>query len=93
MAKASKPEKPAVPAAEKAGQEAAQAKIPVIDLPRSISVRQLAEMLNVDSIYIIKQLMRNGIMANINQIIDYDTAALSFLPWGLSPTSLRLKTR
>ncbi len=91
MAKASKPEKPAVPAAEKAGQEGAQAKIPVIDLPRSISVRQLAELLNVDSIYIIKQLMRNGIMANINQILDYDTAALIVSSMGFKPHLTPLK--
>jgi translation initiation factor IF-2 len=75
LARASKPEKPVEQAADKAAPEQAQAKVPVIDLPRSIGVRQLAEMLNVDSIYIIKQLMRNGIMANINQIIDFDTAA------------------
>ena len=75
MVKASKPENTVEPAAEKPGKEPAQDKTPVMDIPRSISVRQLAEMLKIDSISIIKQLMRNGIMANINQIIDYDTAA------------------
>ncbi len=89
--RASKPEKPAVPAAEKAAQEPAQAKVPVIDLPRSIGVRQLAELLDVDSIYIIKQLMRNGIMANINQIIDYDTAAAIVTTVGLKPHLTPLK--
>jgi translation initiation factor IF-2 len=54
---------------------AAQASVQVIDLPRSISIRQLADVLQVDSILIIKQLMRNGIMANINQIIDFETAS------------------
>jgi translation initiation factor IF-2 len=49
--------------------------VPMIDIPSSISVRQLAELLKVDSVLVIKQLMRNGIMANINQIIDHDTAA------------------
>jgi len=62
------------PEAEKAGQQPA-AKVPVIDIPRSVSVRQLADILQVDSVAIIKQLMRNGIMANINQIIDYETAS------------------
>jgi translation initiation factor IF-2 len=38
-------------------------------------VRQLADLLQISSIDIIKQLMRNGIMANINQIIDYEAAA------------------
>jgi translation initiation factor IF-2 len=67
-------EKP-VKATEKPAKEPAQDKTPVMDLPRSISVRQLAVMLNIDAINIIKQLMRSGIMANINQVIDYETAA------------------
>jgi translation initiation factor IF-2 len=81
VAKASKPRVAATPAAEKPSKEdksvkeQAQDKTPVIDLPRSISVRQLADILKIDSINIIKQLMRNGIMANINQVIDYETAA------------------
>ena len=89
--RASKPEKPAIPAAEKAAQEPALAKVPVIDLPRSIGVRQLADLLNVDSIYIIKQLMRSGIMANINQIIDYETAATIVTTLNLKPHLTPLK--
>lgn len=46
-----------------------------IELPESMSVRQLSELLETSSIEIIKQLMRNGIMANINQVISYDAAA------------------
>jgi translation initiation factor IF-2 len=61
--------------AEKPAPEAAPAGTHLIDLPRSIGVRQLADILQVDSILVIKQLMRNGIMANINQIVDFDTAA------------------
>jgi translation initiation factor IF-2 len=87
--RASKPEKPAVPAVEKTAEE--KAKMPVVDLPRSIGVRQLAELLNVDSIYIIKQLMRNGIMANINQIIDYETAAAIVSTLGFKPHLTPLK--
>jgi len=81
VAKASKPRSAATPAAEKppkeekSVKEQEQDKTPVIDLPRSISVHQLADILKIDSINIIKQLMRNGIMANINQVIDYETAA------------------
>jgi translation initiation factor IF-2 len=59
---------------DKTAKEPVEDKTPVIDLPRSISVRQLADILNIDAINIIKQLMRNGIMANINQVIDYETA-------------------
>ncbi len=50
-------------------------RVPSVEIPRSIGVRQLSELLHVDTILIIKQLMRNGIMANINQVIDYETAA------------------
>jgi translation initiation factor IF-2 len=75
VARASKPKKTAPTAAEKPAKEPAQDTTPVIDLPRSISVRQLADILKIDAINIIKQLMRNGIMANINQVIDYETAA------------------
>ena len=46
-----------------------------IEIPSTLSVRQLAEMLGVSAIDIIKQLMRSGIMANINQLIGYEAAA------------------
>ncbi len=46
-----------------------------LELPRALSVRQLAELLGLTPVDIIKELMRRGIMANINQVIDYDTAS------------------
>ena len=85
MPRASKPRKTAAPAAEKPDKEPEQDKTPVINLPRSISVRQLADMLNIDAINIIKQLMRNGIMANINQVIDYETAGSIVTSFGYKP--------
>ncbi len=91
MAKASKQENTIEPVAEKSGQEPAEAKTPVIDIPRSIGLRQLADILHVDSINIIKQLMRNGIMANINQIIDYETAASIVSSFGFKPHLTPLK--
>lgn len=48
---------------------------PQIELPPVITVKQLADLINVSPIEIIKQLMRNGIMANINQSLEYETAA------------------
>ena len=47
----------------------------LIEIPHSVAVRQLADLLQVSAIDIIKQLMRNGIFANINQVVDYETAA------------------
>jgi translation initiation factor IF-2 len=47
-----------------------------IELPQSITVRDLARTINSSPIEIIKSLMANGVMANINQQIDFDTAAI-----------------
>ena len=46
-----------------------------LKVPQAVSVKQLADMMGVGSIELIKQLMRGGIMANINQVIDFDTAS------------------
>jgi translation initiation factor IF-2 len=48
----------------------------VVELPQLITVRQLATLTKASPIDIIKQLMSNGVMANINQQLDFDTAAL-----------------
>jgi translation initiation factor IF-2 len=47
-----------------------------IELPNSITVRDLAQKMESSPIQIIKILMSNGVMANINQMVDYDTAAV-----------------
>jgi translation initiation factor IF-2 len=47
-----------------------------IELPAMITVRELAQFIEVSPIEIIKILMNNGVMANINQLIDFDTAAI-----------------
>jgi translation initiation factor IF-2 len=59
---------------EKDGNVAGQ-KPRQIEIPPTIAVRQLAEMLDVSPVDAIKQLMRAGIMANINQVIDFKTAS------------------
>jgi translation initiation factor IF-2 len=48
----------------------------VIQVPSSLTVRELAGLMHVSPIDVIKQLMSNGIMANINQQIDFDTACI-----------------
>lgn len=47
-----------------------------IELPVSITVRDLAQRIKASPIEVIKILMANGVMANINQQIDFDTAAI-----------------
>ena len=48
----------------------------VIELSEAISLRDLATQINVTPINLIKELMQNGIMATINQQLDFDTAAI-----------------
>ena len=47
-----------------------------IDLPSVTTVRDLAKKVDSSPIQVIKVLMTNGVMANINQQIDFDTAAV-----------------
>ena len=57
-------------------REANQPTLPQIELPPSMTVKQLADTLKVEPVKVIKQLMRRDIMSNINQSIDFDTAAM-----------------
>jgi translation initiation factor IF-2 len=75
VVKASKPDDVVEPVVEKASRSSSPPKARLVEMPRSLGIRQLADLLQVDYIQIIKHLMRNGIMANINQTVDYDTAA------------------
>ncbi len=47
-----------------------------IELPANITIREFAQIIEVSPIQIIKKLMSNGVMASINQAIDFDTAAI-----------------
>ena len=58
-----------------------------IELPISITVRDLAQTLDASPIEIIKTLMANGMMANINQEIDFDTAAIVSAEMGYEAVS------
>ena len=56
-----------------------------IQIPRVLTVKELGDLMGVSSVEVIKELMKNGVMATINQNIDYDTAAivahdLNYLP-------------
>ena len=45
-------------------------------LPPTISVKDLAERLHVSPVDVIKKLMGSGVMATMNQVIDYGTAEI-----------------
>jgi translation initiation factor IF-2 len=81
---ASKPDN--IPQAKtKTTDDAAAAPPKTVELPASLTVRQLADLLTVSAVEIIKQLMRAGIMANINQLINYDAAATVAKGFGFEP--------
>ncbi|HEY8755899.1 MAG TPA: translation initiation factor IF-2 N-terminal domain-containing protein, partial [Candidatus Dormibacteraeota bacterium] len=42
-----------------------------------MTVKELAERLSVSGSELIKYLMGNGVMATLNQAVDFDTAALA----------------
>ena len=46
-----------------------------LPIGEAIAVGALAERMRVEPVQVIKQLMRNGVFASINQIVDFDTAA------------------
>jgi len=57
----------------------------IVEIPEFIVVRELANLMEASPIEVIKQLMNAGVMANINQQIDYDTAAIIAEEMGFEP--------
>ena len=85
MARVSKSNKVSPPVGEGVSDSSSSTKVHSIDIPHPLSVRQLADLLQISAIEVIKQLMRNGIMANINQVIDYEVAAAVAADLGYEP--------
>ncbi len=61
-----------------------------VQLPPTLSVKELAEYLDVKTVDIIKELMKNGVMANINQQIDFDTAAIVADSFGVQASPMAM---
>ena len=59
----------------------------VILVPDFLTVRELADLMESSPIDVMKKLIANGIMASINQQIDYETAALIISEFGLEAKS------
>jgi len=57
-----------------------------IELPVSMTVREFSEATGISAAEILKALMKNGVLANINQQIDYDTAAVIAADFGIETT-------
>ncbi|MGI6077046.1 MAG: translation initiation factor IF-2 [Fastidiosipilaceae bacterium] len=47
-----------------------------VSLPEQITVKEFAEAIKKTTAEVIKELMKNGVMATINQVIDYETASI-----------------
>ena len=77
-----------------AGSQATESKRSVaegkVELPPTLSVKELAEYLDVKTVDIIKELMKNGVMANINQQIDFDTAAIVADSFGVQASPMAM---
>ena len=60
-----------------------------VQLPASLSVKELGEYIKVGAVDILKELMRNGVMVNINHQIDFDTAAIVSDSFGVQALPLQ----
>ncbi len=56
-----------------------------VHLPPALTVKELGDLLSVSAVEVIKRLMTNGVMASMNQTIDYDTAAIVAVELGFDP--------
>jgi len=63
----------------------ASAPAKTLEIPASVVVRELAELLHTTPIEVIKELMKQGVMASINQSVSYDAAAIVASQMGFEP--------
>lgn len=70
-----KPEIKAEPKIEPKVEAKPAAKLKVV-IPTRLTVKQLADILGISAIDAIKHLMRNGVMASMNQVIEFEVASV-----------------
>ncbi|MFZ5364764.1 MAG: translation initiation factor IF-2 [Patescibacteria group bacterium] len=68
---------------KKDGNEKGEVKIPPV-----LTVREFAMLLNMPVTELIAELMKSGVMASVNQRIDYDTAAIIAEDLGFQPVEM-----
>ena len=61
------------------------AESPRVTIPAAVVVSDLAGLLGITPVDVIKELMKNGVMATINQVVDFDTAAVVAADLGFAP--------
>ena len=59
-----------------------------LELPKTLTVKQLADQMRADPVDVIKELIRNGVMANINQTIEFGMAAAVAVEFGFRTSPL-----
>ncbi len=74
--KKSDKERQAMEKLRKANLEKAKKQPLKVTIPEELTVGELAQSLKVTAAEVVKRLMLLGVMANINQVIDFDTASL-----------------
>ncbi|MBM01268.1 MAG: translation initiation factor IF-2 [Chloroflexi bacterium] len=48
----------------------------LLDLPKQLTAGDLSEIMDISPAEVIKELMRHGVMANINEIVEFESAVL-----------------
>jgi translation initiation factor IF-2 len=81
------------PVAEKSSTSSTPPKAHQIEIPPALTVKQLAELLQVSPVDAIKRLMRRGVMANVNQVLEYSVAATVATDYGYEVRMESLATR
>lgn len=62
-----------------------QSRTRIVAIPAALTVKELGDLLNVSPIEVIKRLMTHGVMASLNQTIDFETAAIIAVDCGFEP--------
>jgi len=64
-----------------------------LEIPSVLTVKDFSEILDLPVTQVISQLIKNGIMASMNQRLDYDTAAIIASDMGFETTEVSLEDR
>src|SRR5581483_7816336 len=81
------PQQAPMPAPEPVAVQAGANGRPPVVLPKTIMVGELANILDVSRVDVIQKLVGMGVMASINQTIDFDTASLVAAELGFETTA------
>ncbi len=60
----------------RAAEAPVRAVLTQVSLPESLTVKEFSEAIKKTTAEVIKKLMKNGVMATLNQVLDFETAAL-----------------